>query len=152
MGTGTEWDRGWSGTENGAGPRTVGVEASGKTHNGNGDGSGDKGGTGTETRAGAGTRGRTQYRNEDGSGDGNEISNGYGSRNGNRDRYRNEERIREGGGEAKKRYKQHKSCKRGVEKGKTWVERKKHKQERVGSVTTYISRECVYSLSQRFPR
>ena len=124
MGARTEWDRGWSGTGNGAGPRT-GVEASGKTHNGNGYGSGDEVGTGTETRTGVGTRRRTQYRNEDGSRDGNEISNGYGNRNGNRYRDRNEDRIREGGGEAKKRYKPHKSCKRDVGNGKTWVERKK---------------------------
>ena len=64
------------------------------------------------------TRGRTQYKNGDGSGDGNEISNGYGNRNGNRDRDRNEDRIGEGGGEAKVRYKPHKSCKRDVGNGK----------------------------------
>ena len=105
----------------GAGPRT-GVMASEKTQNVNRDGRGDGVGTGTETSAGVETRGRTQFKNGDGSGDGNEISNGYG----NRDRDRNEDRIGEGGGEARMRYKPHKSCKRDVGNGEDLGEEKKN--------------------------
>ena len=139
-------------------------DASEKRQNGNGDGSGDGVGTGTETRAGVETRGRTQYRNEDGSGDENKISNGYRNRSGNMDGDRNEDMIWEGGGEAKKRVKPHKGCKRDVGNGEDLGgEKKKRRQERVGSVNAYpsnpdnskevcVCRECVSSLPQRFPR
>ena len=77
----------------GAGTRT-GVEANEGTQDGNGDGSGD----GAETRTGTGVEihGRTQ----DGNGD--EDANGDGHKKG----------IGEGGGDAKKRKKTHKSCRR----------------------------------------
>ena len=63
------------------------------------------------------TRGRTQDENGGGSGDGNESSSGDG--NGDRDENGNgkEDRIEEGGREAKKRKKPHKSCRRHVGNG-----------------------------------
>ena len=63
------------------------------------------------------------------SGDGSESSSGNGIGDG------NEEGIWEGGGEAKKGEKPHKSCKRDVEnEGDLGGKRKKRRQERVGSV------------------
>ena len=87
------------------------------------------------------TRGRTQDWNEDGSGNGNESRSGDGSgdedgggdEDGNGDE--NEDGIGEGGREAKKRKKPHKSCRRHVGKGGDLGEkRKKRRQERVSSV------------------
>ena len=70
---------------------------------GNGDGSGD--GAGTGTRRGVEARGRTQDGNGGKNGDGNESSSGDGNgdEDGNGDG--NEDGIGEGGGEAKKRKK-----------------------------------------------
>ena len=59
--------------------------------------------------------GRIQDGSEDGSGDGNESNSGDG--NGDVDGYGNEERIGEGRGEAKKRKKPHKTCRRHVGTG-----------------------------------
>ena len=56
------------------------------------------------------TRGRAQDENRDESGD--EINSSIGNRNGKRYGDGNEYGIGEGGGEAKKRQKPHKSCKR----------------------------------------
>ena len=93
----------------------------GESRNGNGDGGGD--------------RGRTQDGNGDGSGDKNESSSGDGNgdEDGNGDG--NEEGVEEGGGEAKKRKKPHKSCRRDVGNGGDLSgKRKKRRQQRVGSV------------------
>ena len=79
------------------------------------------------------TRGQIQDENGDGRGDGNEISSGDG--NGDKDENGNEDEIREGGGEAKKLKKLHKSCRRDVGNGRELGgNRKTCRQERVGSV------------------
>ena len=65
------------------------------------------------------TRGRTQDDNEDESGDGNESSSGHG--NGGEDGNGDGIEIGEGGGEAKKRERPHKSCRRDVGNGETWA-------------------------------
>ena len=72
------------------------------------------------------TRGRIQDENGDGSGDGNgDEDNGNG----------NEDRIGEGGREAKKRKKPHKSCRRHVGNGgDLGGKRKIRRKERVGPV------------------
>ena len=120
--TGSEGREGANGGVNGdsygdgAGTRT-GVEANEGTQAGNVDGEGD--GAGTEM--GVKTRGRTQDGDE--SGDGNVSSNGDG------------DGIGEGGLEAKKRKKPHKSCRRHVGNGRDFGgKRKKRRQERVSSV------------------
>ena len=123
---------GGNGDGDGAGTGT-GVEANGGAQNGNGDGSGDGTGTGTRVE----TRGGIQDGNGDGSGDGNESNSGDGNGdddNGNR----NEDRIAEGGREAKKRKKPHKSCsRRHVGNGADLDrKRKKCRKERVGSVAS----------------
>ena len=79
------------------------------------------------------TRGQTQDGNEDGSGYGINISckdwNGDGEGNGNKDR------IGEDGGEAKKRKKTPKSCRRHAEsRGDLGGNMKRHREERVGPV------------------
>ena len=85
------------GNENGAGRRT-GVEANKRTQDGNGDGSED----GNESSSGDGNG------DEDGNGDGNEDG------------------VGEGGGEAKKRKKPHKNCRRDVGTGgRLWWKEKK---------------------------
>ena len=69
----------------------------------------------------------------DGSGDGNESSGGDG--NGDEDGNGNEDRIGEGGGEAKKRKKPHKTCRRHVGNGgDLGGKRKRCGKERVGPV------------------
>ena len=82
---------------------------------------------------GTGTRGRTQNVNGDGSGDGNESSSGDG--NGDEEGNGNEDRIGESGGEAKRRQKPHKSCRRHLGNGGHLVgKRKKRRKEMVGPV------------------
>ena len=71
------------------------------------------------TRTGVENHGRTQDGNRDGSGDGNESSSGDGNGD------ENEDGFGEGGGEAKKRKKTHKRCRRHWERGEAWVEREK---------------------------
>ena len=76
--------------------------------------------------------------NGDGSGDGVASSSRYG--NGNRDGEINEDGIGEGERVAMKRKKPHKNCKRHVENGGgrlVWRDKKKCKQESVGSVASY---------------
>ena len=115
----------------GAGAGT-GVEVNEGAQDGNGDGSRDGAGTGTGT--GLETRRRTQDGNRDGNGDGSEDSSGDG--NGDVDNENgNEDRIGEGGKEAKKRNKPHKSCRRHVGNGGDLGGKKKTcKNERVGPV------------------
>ena len=84
------------------------------------------------------TRGRTQDRNGDVSGGGNVSSSGDGDGdedgNGNGNGNRNGDRIREGRGEAKKRKKSHKSCRRHVGNGgDLGGKRIKRRKQRVGS-------------------
>ena len=70
--------------------------------------------------------------NGDGSGDGNESSSGEGNED---EDNGNEDMIGEGGREAKKRRKPHKSCKRRVGNGgDLGGKRKKRRKERVGPV------------------
>ena len=93
-------------------------------------------GTGTRVEA----RERTWDGKGDGSRDGNESSSGDGNgdedgdgdedRIGNDDGNGNEDRIGEGGGEAEKRKKPHKSCRRHVGNGKIWVERGTHVEKK----------------------
>ena len=97
-------DANGDGDGDGAGTRTE-VEANEGTQDGNGDGSRD--GAGTKTGTGVGTRGQTPVGNEDESGDGSESGSGDGDGDGNE-----EDGIGEGGREAKKRKKPHKSCRR----------------------------------------
>ena len=98
---------------------------------GNGDRSGDRARTGPGT--GVESSGRTQDGNGDGSGDGNESISGDG--NGDEGKNGNENRIEEGGREAKKRKKPHKTCRHHVGDGEGFVgKRKKKRKERVGSV------------------
>ena len=82
------------------------------------------------------TRRRTPDENGDGNGDGSEESSGDGDGdedNGNGNG--NEDRIGEGGREAKKRKKPHKSCRRHVGNGgDLGGKREKCRKERVGSV------------------
>ena len=107
-----------NGDGDGDGARTrTGVEVNEGTQDGNGDGSRDGARTGTGMGTGVETRGRTQDGNGDGSGDGNESSSGDGNggEDGNGDG--NEDGIGEGGGEAKKRKKPRKSCRRDVGNG-----------------------------------
>ena len=86
---------------------------------------------GTGTGTGVETPGRTQDGNGGGSGDGNESSSGDG--NGNEDGNENEDRIGEGGGEAKKCKKPHKTCRRHVGSGGNLDgKREKRRKERVG--------------------
>ena len=85
-----------------------GVEANERAQDGNEDESGDGAGTGTGT--GVKTRRRSQDGNGDGSGDGTESNSGDGNRDEDGNRNGKEDRIREGGREAKKRKKPHKSC------------------------------------------
>ena len=76
------------------------------------------------------TRGRTQDDgNWDRSGDGNESSS---RRDGSGDGDVNEDGIREGGKEAKKRVKPHKSCRRDVEHGRDLDGKRKKRKERAG--------------------
>ena len=105
--------RGWYGDVNGdgdvdgAGAGTTmasEVEANEGAKDGIGAGSGDGAGTG----AGVETRRRTQDGNEDG----NESSSGDGNADEDGNRDGNEGGIVEGGGEAKKRKKPHKTCRR----------------------------------------
>ena len=63
------------------------------------------------------TRGPTQDESGDGSGDGNESSSGDGNGDEHGNGNGNEDRIGEGGREAKKRKKLHKSCRRHVGNG-----------------------------------
>ena len=108
-GTGTEREWGWRRTEERkTGPRTgagTKVETRGRIQDGNGDGSWD--------------------RNESTSGDGNGDGDGNG----------NEDRIGEGGREAKKRKKPHKSCRSHVGNGGDLGGRRETcRKERVGPV------------------
>ena len=100
------------GDGDGAGTGTA-VEANEKAQNGNEGGSGDEAGTGTRVE----TLGRTKDGSGDESGNENESRSGDGNGdeggNGNGD----EDRIGEGGREAKKRKKPHKSCRRHMGKG-----------------------------------
>ena len=103
-------------------------------------------GTGTGAGTGAGTgmgmgvkaRGQTRDGNGDGSWDGHESSSGDGNGDEDRNGDRNKEWMGEGGGEAKKRKKPHKRCRRDVGKeGDLGGKRKtKHRQQRVISVPT----------------
>ena len=107
------------------------MEANEGTQDGNMYGRED--GAGTEM--GVKTRGRTQNGNGDGSEDGNEGSrgDGDGDEKGNGDV--DEDRIGEGGGEAKKRKKPHKSCRRHVENGQDLGgKRNKRRHESIDSV------------------
>ena len=109
------------------------MEANKVAQNRSGNGSGDRAGTGTGT--GVETPERTQDGNGDGSGDGNESSsgdeNGDEDGNGNGD----EDKIEEGGGEAKKRKKPHKTCRSHVGNGgDLGGKSKKRRKERVGPV------------------
>ena len=114
------------------GTRT-GVEANEGTQDGSGDGSGDGAGKGTGT--GVETRERTQDGKGDGSGTGNENSSGDGNGDEDGNVYGNKDGIEEGGGEAKKRKKLYKSCRRDVGNGGDLGGKiKKRRQERVGSV------------------
>ena len=86
-----DWDVNGGGDKAGAGTVTAtGVEVNEGTKYGNGNGSKDGAGTGTGTRTGVETRGRSR--------DGNGVGNEGG--------------IEEGGGEAKRRKKPHKNCRR----------------------------------------
>ena len=77
--------------------------------------------------------GRLQDGNEDGSGDGSESNSGDGNEG--EDGNGNEDRIGDSGGEAKKRKKPHKSCRRHVGNGGDLVrKREKRRKERVGPV------------------
>ena len=95
-------------------------------------------GTGTGTGTGVETPGRIHDGNGDGSGDGNESNSGdvNGHENGNGNG--NEDRIGEGGGEAKKHKKPHKSCRRRVGNGGDLDgKRIKRRKERVGTVASH---------------
>ena len=89
---------------------------------------------GAGTGTGVETRGQAQDGNGDGSGD--EIRRSGGDGNGKRDGERNEDVIGYGGGEAKKRKKLHKSCKRVVGNGYEDLGRERNDriQESIGSV------------------
>ena len=96
-------------------------------------------GIGTGTGPGVETRGRTQDRNGGESGDGNESSGGDGNEDEDEDEdgngNGNEDKIGEGGGEAKKCKKPHKSCRRHVGNGgDLGGKREKHRKERFGQV------------------
>ena len=85
-------------------------------------------GTGTVAGTGVETSGRMQ----DGNGDGNESNSGDG--NGDEDGNRNEDMIGEGGGEAKKRKKPHKTCRPHMRNGgHLGGKRKTRRKERVGT-------------------
>ena len=76
--------------------------------------------------------------NGDGTGNGSESGSEDGDGNGDGNGERNEGGIGKGGGEAKKRKEPHKSCKRDLRNGGTLGgERKKRRQESVGSVAAY---------------
>ena len=115
------------GDEDGEGTR-MGVETNEKTQDGSRSGSGDGARTGTGIEA----KGRTQ--DENGNGNKSSSGDGNGDEKGNGDK--NEDGTREGGGEAKKRKKPRKSCRRLVGNGGDLSgTRKKCRQERFGSVT-----------------
>ena len=93
---------------------------------------------GAGTRTGVEIRRRVQNGNGDGTGNGSESGSEDRNGNGNGDGERNEGGIGKGGGEAKKRKKPHKSCKRYLGNGGTLSgERKKRRQESVGSVAAF---------------
>ena len=125
---------GGNGDEDGAGTGTgKGVEANKGTQDGNGDGTGEGAGTGTGT--GVETRGQTKDGNGYGSGDGNESSSGDGEGAEDGNGNSKEDRIEEGIGEAKKRKKPHKNCRRHVGNGGDLGEKRKNRRkERVGPV------------------
>ena len=106
--TGSEEREGANGVEDG-------IRVGGGIGDENEDGSGDGAGTGTGTRVE--TRGRMQYRNGDGSGDGNVSSSGDEKGNEGGNGNGNKNTIGEGGREAKKRKKPHKTCRRHVGNG-----------------------------------
>ena len=118
------------GDEDGVGTGTgKGMEANERAQVGNGDGTGT--GTGVESP------GRTQDGNGEGSGDGNENNSGDG--NGDENGNGNEDRIEEGGGEAKKRKKPHKTCRRHVGNGgDLGGKNKTRRKERVGAVVANL--------------
>ena len=103
-----------------------------------GDVSVDGGGDGARRRAGVEANEGTKYGNGDGSKDGNESSSGDGNGDEDGNGNGNEDGIGEGGGEAGKRKKPHKSCRRDVgNRGDLGGKRKRRRQERFGSVPAH---------------
>ena len=133
--TGSEGKEGTNGVGGG-----IGVEGGNGDGNWVGGGNGDVNGHGDGDGAGAGTGTGVEVNEEaqdgDGDGDGDGSEDSCGDGNGDEDNGNGgEDRIGEGGREAKKRKKPHKTCRRHVGNGgDLGVKRKTCRKERVGPV------------------